>query len=535
MSEVVQTHLPCSACGSSDALTLYDDGHTYCFSCHNTVFKNKDKETMTHDDLLGTNELRLQPLPKRGIAQSTCSKYQYYKGTYKGKPCQVANYYNEYGKLIGQKLRFSDKTFRTLGKVGNTFYGQQLYNHGDKLIITEGEIDCLTVSQLLGNVEAVVSIPCGAGSAKSVFKANLQWLNGFDEVIVVFDGDKAGQEAIKAIEGILPTEKLKIVTLTTHKDPNEYLLAGDTKQLLESLENARSYIPQGIINGSDLWEVLQNEPTTSEGYSLPWDIKAQQMLKGVRKGEIVLTTGGTGTGKSTFTRELMYDLAMRHKLKVGIMMLEENIARTAKGILGIHVGQRLHVSRRGISDEAYKKAFDETLGTKRFVLYDHFGALDNNSVLATIRYLGVSEKCDFVILDHISIAISGLEGNNERKMIDVLMTKLRSLAEELGIGIVTVCHLKRVDSKSSAEEGGNISLEDLRGSQALAQLSDTIIALERNQQDTDDTSKNTIKVRVLKNRLTGDTGLGGTLFYNKTTNRLEEINIERNIGGAVEF
>lgn len=515
-SELVQAHLPCVDCGSSDALCVYSDGHTYCFSCEKTVNPTSEKKS----DLL-TN-ITYAPLKVRGITETTCKRYSYGKSVYKGKPCQIANYFTPNGELVGQKMRFQDKTFGTKGTVGKHFFGQHLFNNGVRLIVTEGEIDCLTVSQLLGNKEAVVSIPTGAGGAKRTFENNIEWLNGFNEVVIVFDNDEAGRKASKEVEGILPSDKLKVVTLSLHKDPNEYYLQNHGNDLLEAIENAKIITPDNIINGSELWEKLKSEPEEVEGYSLPWDIKANQMIRGLRKGEIVMLTAGTGIGKSTVAREVTYDLVMRHKKKVGIMMLEENILRTAKGIIGLHLGKPLHISRSGITDEEYNKAFNETLGSENFVLYNHFGSLDNNSILNSVRYMAVSSKCDFIVLDHISIAVSGIDSNNERKLIDILMTRLRSLAEELGIGIVSVCHLKRTDNKNSAEEGGMVSLEDLRGSQSIAQLSDTIIALERNQQAQTETEKNLMRVRILKCRHTGDTGLGGELIFNKTVNRLEK-------------
>lgn len=514
---LVRAHLPCPNCGSSDALSEYSDGHTHCFSCQTTIHVD---ETINKDKMVTADTI--DALPKRGINRSTCMKYQYGKGMYSGKHVQIANYYDEYGTLKGQKLRFPDKTFCTIGKIGTTFFGQHLFSNGKRLIVTEGEIDCLTVSQMYANNTPVVSIPSGAGGAKKVFQANLKWLNEFDEVIVIFDNDEAGQKAMKDIEGILPSEKLKLVSLTMHKDPNEYYLANDGVALMDAIENARKVMPEGIINGSELWETLENEPESVEGYSLPWNIEAQDMIKGIRKGEILLLTAGTGTGKSTLAREIMYDIAMRHKCKVGVMMLEENVSRTAKGIMGIHVGKRLHISRTCVSQSEYKQAFDETLGTGRFILYNHFGSLAGNKLLNAMRYMAVSEHCDFLILDHISIAVSGVETNDERKMIDVLMTKLRSLCEETGVGMVAICHLKRTDDARSHEEGAIISMNHLRGSQSLAQLSDTIIALERNQQ-AEDGSKNQLKVRVLKCRFTGETGLGGTLTFDKETNRLKTL------------
>lgn len=533
---LVKAHLPCSNCGSSDALSIYSDGHTYCFSCNTHTQNAEDNPSVlnTNTNINYSNERifiihqEVEPLPKRGITESTCERYQYYKGKYNGRHCQIANYYNPVtGELEGQKLRFPDKTFLALGKVGDFFYGQHLFNGGDRLVITEGEIDCLSVSQLEGNIENVVSIPTGASGARRVFEKNLDWLNKFDEVVVMFDNDEAGQKAVENIRGILPIGKLKVAILTQYKDANEYLIHNKGALLRDCIEQAQSDKPDGIINGASLWEELKEEPPTAKGYDLKWDIEANSMIQGLRKGEMVVVTAGTGVGKSTFIREIMYDLAMRHKLKVGIMMLEENVRRTAQGIMSIHAKKRLHISRAGITDEEYKRIFDETLGNKRFFLYNHFGSLEGNNLLNTIRYLAIAEKVDFIMLDHISIAVSGIATGNERKMIDILMTKLRSICEETGVGLVVVSHLKRVDNaQTSHEEGGKVSLSDLRGSQALSQLPDTVIALERNQQDIDEQQKNDMRVRILKCRFTGETGLGGMLHYDKDTNRLIEIDTQ---------
>lgn len=523
-SEILRAHLPCPDCGSSDALSEYTDGHTYCYSCNALHNSDETEPTTKYDDFI--SDLSLKPLKARGITESTCRKYQYYFTNYKGKPCQVANYFDENGTLVGQKLRFQDKSFAVKGKLSTTFFGQQLYNNGVRLIITEGEIDCLTVSQLLGNQEPVVSIPCGVQSAKKVFEANLKWLEAFKEVVVVFDNDDAGRKGAKEIEGILSSEKLRIAVLKQYKDPNEYYINNKGNELLEALENAKKVTPENIINADTLLDDLLEEPEEVTGYSLPWTVKADKMIRGVRKGEITMLTAGTGIGKSTMIRELGYHLVMDHGLKIGSMMLEENVLRTSKGYIGLYLNKPVHLRRKGITNDQYTEAFNHTLGTGKFVMYNHFGSLDNSSILNAIRYMAVTEKCDFILIDHISIAVSGIESNNERKLIDILMTRLRQLCEELGVGLICICHLKRGDGKKSAEEGGSISLEDLRGSQAIAQLSDTIIALERNQQADSDIKKNLVQIRVLKCRQTGDTGIGGKLWFNKERNRLEIPNAD---------
>lgn len=184
--------------------------------------------------------------------------------------------------------------------------------------------------------------------------------------------------------------------------------------------------------------------------------------------------------------------------------------------------KRLTLNRHLISDDEYKKIYDETFSAGNFVFYQHFGSMESDNLLNRMRYLAVAERCDFVIFDHISIAISGLDIENERKATDILMTKLRSLAEETGMGMIIVSHLRRVQEGNAAEEGGAISLSHLRGSHALAQLSDGVWALERNQQAEDPLEKNLVRIRILKNRHTGETGIGGYLRYNKDTDCLEE-------------
>lgn len=518
IGEIIKAHLPCPDCGSHDALALYDDGHTYCYSCHATHHETQPKEKGVLYDI---EDWPTVPLKRRGITEKTCRLYSYKAGVQMGQPIQIACYFNDNGVCVGQKVRYPDKRFTTLGKISNRFFGQHLWpgGGGKKLVVTEGEIDCLTVSQLNGNKYPVVSIPNGVSSAKRVFKENMDWLNSFEQVIVMFDMDEPGRKAVKDVEGLLQPNKLYVATLPL-KDPNECLLAGRGQEVIKAIWNAKKYTPDGIVNGADLWEEVSKQEDTEQGFMFPWDIPLNKMTCGLRKGELTVLTAGTGVGKTTFVRQVAYDLGVTKGLKVGLLMLEENVKRTARGLMSIAASKRLYMNRQGVSEEEYKQAFDKTLGTGHFILYEHFGSLDGDNLLSKIRYMAVGEQCDFIILDHISIAVSGLEGDNERKLIDILMTQLRSLAEETGVGLIVISHLKRIDGMSH-EEGAATSLSQLRGSGAIAQLSDTVIGLERNQQ-ADGEQRNRVRIRVLKNRWTGETGIAGYLFYNKTTDHLEE-------------
>jgi twinkle protein len=137
-----------------------------------------------------------------------------------------------------------------------------------------------------------------------------------------------------------------------------------------------------------------------------------------------------------------------------------------------------------------------------------------------IRYMVRGCGCQYIVLDHLSIVVSGLGDGDERRLIDNTMTKLRALVQELQVGMILVSHLKRPDGKGH-EEGAATSLSQLRGSASIAQLSDIVLGMERNQQDPD--SKNISNIRVLKNRFTGETGLASSLKYDKATGRMSEV------------
>lgn len=531
MSEIVQAHVPCEFCGSSDGATIYTD-HKFCFVCEKYTRLDDTSEyergrsmSSTHLDIIPDSEMEIKALRARGITSETCQKYGYFvtKDDY-GHPIQVANYKKD-RQTVYQKTRDKNKNFTVRGKKEHIFFGQHLFPSGKKLVITEGEIDCLTVSQVQNNKYPVVSIPFGCRSAKETFKAQADWLQGFDEVIVMFDMDEHGQEAVKAVSGILPPHKLKIATLPM-KDPNECLINGKADDIVRAIWNAREYRPDGIVNAADLKDEFFSKEAVIESYEFPWADGLTKMTQGIRKGEMLLLTAGTGIGKSTMAREIAFKLKMQDGMKVGMVMLEENKNKTLRDLMSIAVEKPLHLMWNTVDKEELKPVYDVLFGDGGFCLYDHFGSIESDNLLEKIRFLITGEGCDFVIFDHVSIAVSGLDESsvNERKAIDMLMTQLRALVEETGAGIVVVSHLRKGDTKSTPfEQGGTISLDDLRGSGTLKQIPDTILALERNQQSDDEDLKNTMKLRVLKCRFTGNTGLAGYVRFNKSKNKIEDV------------
>lgn len=461
----------------------------------------------------------VEALPSRKIDSDTCKKFNYQTGTYKGKPCHIANYYDKNLKITAQHLRFADKSFIWLGDTNTiSLFGQNLWRDGgnkSKVIITEGEIDCLSVSKIQNNRYPVVSVPSGATSAKKYIKRELEWLSKFETIVLMMDNDDAGKKATIECANILPVKKVKIASLPA-KDPNELLQTGQSGKLYDAIWEAKSYTPQGIIEGDQTKDLLLKDDYV-ETIPYQWN-GLNKKLGGIRKGELVLLTAGSGTGKSQVCREIAHHLIC-NKQKVGYIALEESVKRSIRGVVSVGLNQLIHLPevRQKISDE---KILEEWEKVKNYIcFYEHFGSSDTDDLMNRIRYMVQSLDCKTIILDHISIVVSGIGEGDERRLIDNTMTQLRKLVEELGCALFLVSHLKRPEGKGH-EEGTQVSLSHLRGSHSLATLADEVIAFERNQQD--EINSNIMKVRVLKNRYSGDTGIACNLVYNKDTGRLSE-------------
>jgi twinkle protein len=462
-------------------------------------------------------------LERRHIREDICRKYGYGVGRYKGADVQVAPYYNAAGELVAQKVRTASKDFTVLGdgkQIGKLLFGANLWKSGGRrVVVTEGEIDALSVAQALGGTWPVVSIPNGAAGAAKSIKANLEWLESYEEVVFWFDNDEPGRKASVECAELLTPGRAKIIQVEA-KDANDLLKAGKTKEIVNAVWEAKVYRPDGIINGADVWDDISH--TVDAGLAYPWP-GLNRITHGARPGEIVTLTAGSGIGKSAICGEIAYHLAITHGQPVGYIALEENIRRSARRFVGIHLSKPIHLPGVNIPPDELRRGFDETLGTKRFYLFDHWGSLDVENLMAKLRYLVKACGVKWAFLDHLSIVVSGADLEvDERRMIDNTMTRLRSFAEETEVGLFVVSHLKRVQGNKGHEDGIETSLSHLRGSQAIAQLSDLVVGGERDQQAEDDTERNTTTIRVLKNRYSGETGVACSLRYNPDTGRLRE-------------
>lgn len=457
-------------------------------------------------------------IPKRALREDTCRKYGYKINVAEG--CHIEDYRDDTGAVIAQHIRMAGKKFRWIGDASSAgLFGQHLFNSGKTVVITEGAIDCMSVSQAFGNKYPVVSLKGGAQGAVKDIEQAYEWLGNFEEIKLCFDDDAPGREATAKVSALLPHGKVFNMKLA-RKDAGEVLVNDGTAPIVSAFWNAVPWRPEGIVMGSDMTLAALKKRVTP-GFSLPFP-KLTQMSRGIRMGEITMLAAGSGVGKSSFARELAYHLHQAHGLTIANVYLEESKERTAQGYVALHndipLGD-LAVNPELLTDEQWNISMKECIAD-RMIFYDHFGSLDSKVLLDKMRYMRLVLNVDFIVLDHISIVISGNNSSTEgeRRDIDVLMTRLATLAEGTGVGIIAIVHLNSPDGKPH-EEGGRVTLNNLRGSGALKQLSHNVLALERDQQGE---TSNEVQLRLLKNRLFGTVGPADILAYNTETGRMKE-------------
>ena len=521
-------HESCPECGSSDALAIYDNGGQHCFAsgCDYHVFG--DGETpMTTQELPKAKPLNMggvvAAIPQRRLSQETCSRFGVtveYSSTGEIQKHYYPYYNGESGEVCAAKVRdVKTKGFHATGDMsGAGFFGQQQCSGNKYITITEGELDALSVYEMFNKQYDVVSLRSGASNAAKEIKEQLEWLESYENIVICFDNDKAGDAALEQVKDLFSPNKLRICKLPV-KDASDMLMANRVKDFTQAWWNAKVYRPDGIVAGTETWDTLV-EKRQVKSIPYPWE-GLNHITRGHRPYELVTITSGSGMGKSQFIREIEYDLLRRCEGNIGVLALEEDLARTSLGIMSVAANRPLHLEEDTPVDQL-RPFWEATLGTGRYYLFDHWGSTSADNLLARVRYMAKALDCRYVVLDHLSIVVSSQESGDERKAIDEIMTKLRTLVAETGIGLFLVSHLRRSQGKAH-EDGAQISLGELRGSQAIAQLSDIVIGMERDQQNANEDIRNTTTVRVLKNRYTGETGPACYLQYDRSTGRMTEV------------
>lgn len=513
MGRVVERRA-CDQCGSRDNVAVYDDGGHYCFTpgCTNTAPGSGQQR----DFSVSKTQLEMPgvvaSISDRSIPKETCQKYKV-TVEYGSDGSIVRHSYPYYNKktreLTAAKARFTEKKgFSWSGDRDDTgLFGQQTCRGGGKFItVVEGELDALSVAAMFDNKWDVVSVKDGAGSAYRDLSQEIEFLETYDNIILCFDQDEAGQEALEQVKDLFSPNKVKIAKLPM-KDPNAMLMAKKRGDFEKAWWDAKPYCPAGLVRPSETWdEVVKYKNTPSTPY--PWQ-GLTDILMGQRTKELVIWAAETGVGKSQTMREIIYHNMQTTGRVQGCLMLEESVAKSMLGWMSFHAGRPLHKDPN-VTDEELRKYWEMATEGDKFVLLDHKGwGNDINKLKSRVRYMAKAFGCKDIFLDHLHIALSSVEGaSGDWAGIDELVTQLTALAIECDICLHLVSHVS---------EG-----RSLRGSKGISKLCDGLVFLERDKHHEDPEIANTTAVVVDKNRWAGDVGTACYLRYDRNTGRMTE-------------
>lgn len=495
-TRIVERHIPCPTCLSSDAYCTYDDGHGYCFSCN--YYKPSERL-----DLSETFEF----LPLRGVSADT---FRFYKSPTKinaeGKPIEVGFVYPNGAvkvRTLEKKGFYSKGDISKAGLFGRDRFGAGV---GNTLVITEGELDALSIWQVCRS--AVVSVH-SSSSARTDVSIDRSWCNSFERIVLAFDADEPGREAARSVAALFDYNKVYQMSFAgdTRKDANDYLRNGEADELASLFANAKRFLPAEIESSFHAFEkILQQKPSLGVAYPFPtWNY----MTYGMRTSESVLITAQEGVGKTEVMHSILHQLLRETDENIGAIFLEEPKQRLLQAIAGISLKKPVHLPDTDITAAETLAAVKNVVGLDdRLHLYSHFGSDDPDGILDTVRFLVASRNCRRVLLDHITMVVSGLGGDNERTALDYLSTRLEMMVKELDFTLIFVSHVN---------DNGLT-----RGSRNISKVADIRIDLTRDLQSPDPVVRRTIHSVISKNRYCGRTGPAGYLLFDPLTYTLSE-------------
>jgi twinkle protein len=431
-----------------------------------------------------------------------------------GEPISIGFFYPN-GKVKERSLLRKD--FRWVGKSDNgpTLFGQDLFPPASAkaITITEGEFDAAAAYQMLGGYP-VVSIPA-SGSARKDCAANFDYLNSFNKIVLCLDNDEVGKKAAAEIAGLFDYNKVFVVSFDQLKDSNEYLVKGKEKEFRAAWHSSKRYQPEGVVSSFDEFDKIIDLDADKPSVPYPFAI-LNEKEKGIRSGEFILVKAQPGVGKTEFFRAIEYHLLTTTKERIGACHLEESKARQLKGVAGYALKLPAHLKESGVSNEEIKAAYRDATtgddGETRLHIYTHFGSDDPDLLLDAIRFLAAVCGCKYIFLDHISILVSGLEGDDERRKLDYISTNLAKMAHDLDFTIFVITHVN--DNNQT------------RGSRGMFQLAHTVIDLSRNVEAASEEERSKMYLNIPKARWTGNTGPGGVLNFSRETYMLTDFNPE---------
>lgn len=558
-------HVNCDKCGSSDGKAIYKDGSHYCWVCKDKSLSEDYKDHLDSKKRKGkvkkvkeVEDMEVKPSTKpaltkeeqqefksetstkgkgfRGIRDefNTMFNVRYSYSEETGEVIEQAYTCTQAGELVGYKIREVPKNFYSKGRTGADceLFMQFKFNRGGRyVIITEGELDALSAYQMFadynktkGDYEtAVVSPTTGANSHKQI-AAQYKFFDSFEQIIVAYDSDKAGQDAVETIVKVLPKGKVKIMSMR-YKDANEYLQKGEEKAFISDFYNAKAYVPVGVLPSSGLYDRILNQSSVAKIPFPPFMGELNDLfIGGMPLGHIINIAADTGIGKTTLVNEMIYYWIFNSPHMIGIVSMELDAGQYGEALLSRHIEKKLALIPSQEeklaflrSDKVKAQAQDlmlDSSGNSRFYLLDNRdGSVDD--IKDTIEELVVGCGAKVIVLDPLQDILDGL-GNEEQAEF---MKWAKGFMKSHSVTFVFINHMR----KTPAGQNGADSEQNIMGSSTIIKSASANILLKRDKMAEDELTRNSTEISVTKNRVCGLTGPAGSIYYDNTTHTLHNL------------
>ena len=533
-------------CSSSDGMAVYQKEvdeeikhDAYCFVCSNYFThdqleevgvkikegKNRVSEVV---DFSSIESIPFRGWKERGIGQPVSAKYGVHTEIVNDFDV-AARYYpsTSDGKVVGFKKRIApSKDFLGIGntKATNELFGQSVFEAGQKyLVIVTGEEDALAFAQALYSKKdsaeywtPVVSVTCGDGSIIKQFKANFEYINSFEKVVLAFDNDESAQKYVEEAARLLSPGKAFIAKFPKGmKDASDMVKANRSAELKQLFWKAAPFSRVDVLHLSQMWDDFESEDNNVKiPFPNSWAHLNEMMNGGMEKGEITIVGALTSIGKSSIINNVVYSLIENTKFKVGAMYLEGTKREVVRDLLSLDAGMNLRtVDRSTVDISALKNRFFDNLAKKdQFVYVDHQGSISTSEIFDKLSYLAKAENCDVIIIDPVQ---AGVNSSDNGAIIEFMDTLLK-FAKETDTCVIAVSHMK----KPSEENPHAVTEYSLMGSSSLNQIAFNTILLSRDKMNEDPVKKSATKLQLVKCRRTGNTGEAGWLRYDHNTTHL---------------
>lgn len=447
---------------------------------------------------------------KRKISEETLKKYDISLNA--NKEIQIP-YYKD-GELVNIKYRTNlgggKKTFRQEKDTEKTFYGMDLVDKNNPLIIVEGEMDVLALAEV--NIYAV-SVPQGGSDTKLECIENCWgWFKEFKEFVIAVDNDEVGNKLKNTLIDRLGKENCKVVNWGKYKDANEALMAGE--DVASYIVNATQLNPDGLNLYYDNFDSIYKHvyELDNDYYSTGWRT-LDEYLK-VRTGYLMVVSGYPSRGKSTFVDNLLINLSKGYGLKHLIASFETTNEDSYVALLEMLKQQPIKKIKEN----------NEVFGDDFNFIAEHFYRLSVERLWSIDQIINITEfmvkryGVKTLVIDPYN-RLNNDYTDREDKYIGSILAKLCMLSKKLNILVIFVAHPKKPDGEKVP------TMYSISGSGDWYNMADYGIIVHRERDENTKELKNepTITIAKVKNFKLGKPSGGEiTLRYNVEKRILED-------------